>query len=118
MKAALALLLLSTSAMATDLEYAVQGAFIVDWLQTRSITRHPVSEVPYKITYRHEDNPILGSHPSEQRVNLYFPAVMGAHYLLDRQLSRPGQLWFEGGTLVAELLCIFRNRRLGASLSF
>ena len=65
--------------MATDLEYAVQGAFIVDWLQTRSITRHPV---------------------------------------LDRQLSHAGQLWFEGGTLAAELLCIVHNKRLGASLSF
>ena len=110
--------MLSTSALATDLEYAVEASFAVDWMQTRYIVQHPWIEHNGQVRYLMEGNPLLGQHPTAQKVNLYFPAMMAGHYAIDQRLSETGQRWFEGGTLAAELLCILRNRRIGANLSF
>ena len=51
------------------------GALLAaDWLQTRQIAKNPDKF--------HEYNPILGEHPSQGKVNLYFLAVTGGLLLI------------------------------------
>ena len=85
--AAIAALTLSTTATAqvfgdnapwTNEQKAVAAGagvlLVADWLQTRQIAKHP--------DQFHEYNPILGEHPSQGKVNLYFLAVTGGLLLI------------------------------------
>ena len=68
-------------------ESVYQVLHAVDYLQTREIARHPEKY--------YERNPILGNHPSEGNVALYFAATsllhLGVAYALPRGLREPFQ---------------------------
>jgi hypothetical protein len=69
---------------AFEVTYAV--LHVADWRQTVDLVRnHPD---------RHETNPILGSHPSQAKVDGYFLAALGGHVLVARVLPMPyRRLW-------------------------
>lgn len=74
----LVLLLMPTTGSASDLypwswpdtlgQLGVTAVTALDWGQTRYISAHP--------TICFEANPVLGVHPSMQKVDIYFPAVI------------------------------------------
>jgi hypothetical protein len=118
-KVLLALLLLPFTSKAGDtLEYTAQGLFLTDWLQTRYIVQHPWIERNGQVRLLEEANPILGHHPSMGKVDIYFPAVMAAHWEADHLMADRWRPWFEGGTIAAELITVVRNRALGIALFF
>jgi hypothetical protein len=59
-------------------EAAFMTLHTVDWLQTRTISKHE---------YYYEQNIYLGKHPSTGKVDKYFAATAIAHYLIADRLS-------------------------------
>lgn len=59
------------------LEWAYQGAALADMATTLDIKNHPTLI---------EENPLIGSHPSDGRVLGYFAITGGLHYLITREL--------------------------------
>ncbi|WP_374245263.1 hypothetical protein [Zoogloea sp.] len=81
-----------------------------DWAQTRNIARHPVRW--------HENNPLLGEHPSTGAVDRHFiaGALIGA-VVLDA-LPTPYRDWALNAGLVLEAGCVANNLRLGIGIKF
>lgn len=57
----------------------------IDWLQTRKIARNPDKY--------HEVNPLLGRHPSTEKVDMYFAAGAIAHVVITDHIP-PKHRWF------------------------
>lgn len=95
-----------------DLDLALESAFIaalyVDYRQTRTIAADTGHD-PF-----HENNPILGSHPSPNKINGYFIAGALAHaaitYTIPKGEYRTG---FQLVTLGFELGATVQNFRIG-----
>ena len=112
-----AILLLSTAAHAdewstgdTVRQSILLGVTFIDYKQTLNIVEHPDKW--------HENNPLLGSHPSRDKVNLYFLATaalqFGTAYVLPakiRDLYQYGYIGYEVGFVDS-------NFRLGISAGF
>lgn len=85
-------------------------ALVADWSQTRYIAAHP--------DRFYEQNPILGRHPSKQKVDLYFAGTIVGNYLIaDALPSRYRKLWL-GGVLAIELLLVAHNKHIGIKFHF
>jgi hypothetical protein len=118
MKFILALLLLiSTNVNAenrpwTDAEkglFVANSALIVmDWSQTRYITRHPTF---------YEANPILGRYPSTQNVDMFFLGqLIGQYYLFDYfDESRLGVML---GLTINRIDIVNHNLNIGVKIRF
>ena len=92
----------------TKREIAYQTLAAVDWLQTRNIARNPAY---------HEQNAVLGLHPSIGQVNNYFLITGLAHYLIADYLTewrRP----FQWVTVGIEFGAIAHNFSIGISARF
>jgi hypothetical protein len=87
---------------------ASEISLYLDWRQTLDIKSH---------SNFYETNPILGQHPSNSRVDIYFGSVMAGTYVIANQLDENRSLFLGGITLV-EVFTILKNRRLGLSFSF
>jgi hypothetical protein len=89
---------------------AAVGLLVVDWGQTRHITREP--------NRFYEKNPLLGSHPSLGEVDRYFALAIlgtaGVAYVLPHQYRQ----WFLAGVITLELATVASNHRLGLRVSF
>ena len=97
---------------ATDkaLGAAVATASVIDWAQTRYIATHA--------TTLHENNPVLGLHPSLGYVNTYFVAsIIGGALLADYLPSKYRKL-FLGGAVLVELYFIGNNKHIGIGMAF
>ena len=85
-------------------------ALLMDAAQTRGLARGGWEGF-------HEANPLLGSHPSEARINAYTAVagltVLGAAAVVPPRM-RP---WLLGAAFVVEALTVTRNARAGISLS-
>lgn len=86
------------------------GVTFIDYKQTTNIAEHPEKW--------HEISPILGSHPSRDKVNLYFLATaalqFGTAYILPvkiRELYQYGYIGYEAGF-------VDNNFRLGIQAKF
>jgi hypothetical protein len=96
------------------LEWAYQGAALADMLTTLDIKNHPGI---------HETNPLMGPHPSDDRVLGYFAAYDLLHYGITRilvDLNAPRSLvtvW-ELGTIGYETDLVVHNYRLGLRFAF
>lgn len=67
-------------------EIAYLAVDSVDWGQTLYTARHP--------TLAHENNPLLGRHPSVAEVNRYFVLTMAAHVAITNAIpSRWRERW-------------------------
>ena len=113
-KAILIILLLPFLVAWTQEDTKYQTAFImtalVDWGQTLYIAGNPDE---YE-----ENNRILGSHPSRDKVNLYFPIAIGLHtavaVALPKDYRRVWQLIWIG----IETGMIVHNTSIGIKVDF
>lgn len=80
----------------------------IDWSQTRYISRNP--------SY-YETNPFLGSHPSTQKVDMFFIGqLIGQYYLFD--YLDENRLGFMFGLTLGRLEVVNRNVRLDIKMRF
>ena len=82
----------------------------IDWRQTRRIAEQPERY--------YETNPIIGRHPSLDRVDQYFAISWiikaGIAYILPSQWRK---VWL-GGIIGVETGCVFRNTNIGLGISW
>lgn len=122
----LILFLLSPSISSADwtkIDTAFQVGYsilhVIDWGTTRDISKNP--------DRFHENNPILGKHPSVGKVDTYFIATLIGHttvsYLLPDKLNvfglniRPRRTW-QVGWIGIEGWHIRRNIKAGVKINF
>lgn len=82
----------------------------LDWSQTRYIAAHPDEF--------YEKNKILGKHPSDGRVNSYFPLYYAAKLGLSVVVPNPYRLFIQGGFVGADISYIYNNGRLGIGFTW
>lgn len=103
----------------TAWQVSAMALIVGDWGQTRYIAQHPI-EYP-------ESNPILGKHPRQGTVNLYFLGVLMVHpvvsYLLPAKANvfgfdiNPRRIW-QAGTIGLEVYCVGSNAKAGIGFTF
>lgn len=119
MKYLLALLMLFSNAARADFDswsttdkslfVAHTTLLVADWGQTRYISQHPDQ-------YR-ENNPILGPHPTQRNVDLFFlTQLVGSYYLLDYAKNERTSI-LVGFTLV-RASAVHRNASIGVRMGF
>ena len=98
----------------TESDYSLQVAatamLVADWAQTRYIAKHPDSYFEY--------NPILGLHPSVDRVDLYFiSSIIGTTILADYMPSKVRKAFLAGETFI-EFGFVQHNLSIGIGVGF
>ena len=94
----------------TVLEASFQGLTLIDWGQTLNVVSNPNLA---------EANPILGPHPSRERINTLIPLGMAAHAALSCLL--PAGPWREAWQVISaalEFSAVGNNATLGVSIRF
>jgi hypothetical protein len=93
----------------TTLELSFVAAVAVDWQQTRWVLAHR----------GHEENPLIGHHPSKARFNaLVLTSVVG-HAAVSAILPPGWRRWWQGVTLVCELSAVGYNaNQIGVLVKF
>jgi hypothetical protein len=77
----------------------------IDWAQTRKIAKN---QDDY-----HEHNPILGSHPSTEKVDIYFPACIAAHTAVAAALPPEYRKWWQYVFIGVEAGVVASNLSIG-----
>ena len=94
-------------------DIALEAAFMVvavaDYRQTLDIRNHPGY---------HEQNPLLGDHPSDVKVRNYFLAMAAGHTVITYLLPPKYRLAWQGSTLAIGVIVVHHNKMLGLSYSF
>lgn len=89
---------------------AVVASLAADMAQTLDIKRH---EGLY------ETNKILGRHPSDAKVVLYFVGVALAHTYIATKLPAGWQRQtFQYGLIAVQVVQVMKNKRIGLSVKF
>lgn len=113
MKKLILIFLLATLAGCStqQLKLTSSSLIIADWTQTRYIADNPQ-------TY-HENNPILGKHPSEDVVNIYFAAWLVGNLLVDELPinEKTKTRWYWLVTIVESAL-VAHNNSIGIGFKF
>lgn len=89
---------------------AVVAVSAVDWMQTRKIARNP--ERYYEL------NPILGRHPSEAEVDLYFAASIAAHTAVSMALPPDWREVWQYLSIGFEYSVVAHNFSIGLGFGF
>ena len=89
----------------TLLEVTSEMVILGDYSQTKYVSSHP------QIYY--ETNIILGTHPSEKRVDTYFISALVLHPVISYMLPKNLREVFEGFTIGIEGESIYRNHEYG-----
>lgn len=112
----LSLALVATTAHAADWtvadthrELAFTGLLVLDTLQTHDIAHAP--------TYQ-EENPILGSHPSNASINRYMLGCAIGHYLISRALPAEDRKYWQWLTIGVEGSIVAHNFYIGVHAPF
>lgn len=107
---------LSSAAVADDLspveqkrEILVASTLVLDAFQTMDIKNHPDM---------HEINPILGSHPGDEKIVAYFIGVGFGHYAITKAIPVQYRATWQYGWAALEIATIIRNRRLDLRFNF
>ena len=79
-----------------------------DWLQTRQIAKNPDKF--------HEYNPVLGEHPNQGKVNLYFLAAAGGLLLLADFLPAEYRTGLLYGVVAVQAAAVANNLSEGISI--
>ncbi len=114
-----AIVFFATPGMASDYfsplrtqDMVLQGAWlglhVVDFMQTHDIVRNPDKF--------HEQNPILGKHPSTGNVNTFFLASAVIHTGIVWALPQKQRVWFQGIGIVIKAGTVASNKHLGLGL--
>ena len=106
----LALIILLVSGCAWDTNSWVRhgiysGLHLLDWKQTQTIARNP--------DRYWEMNPVLGRHPSVQRVNTYFLATYLVNTAISVLLTDELRKWFQFGIIGVEGVAVGWNLNNG-----
>lgn len=116
---ALVLLLVSTLTWADNRSWTPEekawlgtaaAVTVADWATTRDLSRR------YNEGY-HENNPILGKHPSTGRVDLYFVTAGTIGYLIADNLDQNRTTFLQAWTAV-EIFYTNRNLNIGLRMKF
>ena len=95
-------------------DYILQATWtvlhIVDWGQTLDIAKNPQQY--------HENNPILGGHPSVGRVNSYMAAGLIINPLIVHVLPSKWRPYFQGLSIGVTTGCVVNNYRVGLHVNF
>jgi len=81
-----------------------------DYSQTSYIAKHP--------TVYHEYNPILGQHPSQGKVAVYFAGCAGSVLVLNKTLPKEYAHAVNFATVGFEAAIIGHNAHIGIKFSF
>lgn len=97
----------------SDADLLMEGAYLtlhtMDWLQTRYIATHPSQ-------FYESINPVLGKHPSKDKVDLWFLATTIAQPLIvDALPSTLRKLWIAGGITIEYRMV---NKNITAGIRF
>jgi hypothetical protein len=82
----------------------------IDWMQTRKIAKNPDDY--------HENNPILGEHPSTGKVDAYFAASIAAHTAIAAALPPEYRKWFQYISIGVEAGVVASNLSIGLGVGF
>jgi hypothetical protein len=111
-------LVVSTTVLASDDDWTkedtarqavVLTTFALDYAQTRDIKNHD---------WAHETNPLLGRHPSDNRVRNYFIGATLLHTVVAYNLRPEWRRTFQYTTIALEVAVIIRNKRIGLHYQF
>lgn len=95
-------------------DYALQGlvvsTLVMDWSQTRYIARNSM--------VFHENNFILGEHPSVNRVNSYFISSITVNTLIVYLLPSQYRSYWQYATIAVESGFIYHNYCVGIKMRF
>lgn len=89
---------------------AVMALLVVDHGQTLNIAKNPETF--------HENNPILGKHPSVAEVNRYFLAAYVLHPTVSAVLPTRQRRWWQWITIGVEAGVVAHNYSLGIRTDF
>lgn len=96
--------------MDTALQLTYLGLHVMDWGQTLDIAKSP---------NKHEElNPILGKHPSIDKVNSYFVLTGVGHTVISLLLPKPYRNYWQLITIGIESNCVYHNYRMGVRINF
>lgn len=82
----------------------------IDWMQTRKIAKNPDEY--------HEHNPILGSHPSTEKVDAYFAAGIVTHTAIAMALPPEYRKWWQYVFIGIEAGVVASNFSIGLGAGF
>lgn len=85
----------------------------IDWAQTRHLSRNFANNPDW-----HEQNPILGMHPSTDAVDAYFAATGLAHLYVADKLPEGWRKIFQNLSIGVEAGAAGNNERLGLKAKF
>lgn len=88
-----------------QLQVVSTGLLVADWQQTLVTTRNP--------NKFYEKNKILGKHPSESRVNVYFGTACLGNILVGELAPEGYSKWFYYGVIALESVVVYRNIQVG-----
>jgi hypothetical protein len=83
---------------------------MIDWAQTRKIAQNPDKY--------YENNPVLGKHPSTERVDMYFPICMAAHTAVAMALPTKYRKWWQYVFIGVEAGMVANNLSIGLGMGF
>jgi len=90
------------------LEVTWQALHLVDTIQTRQIALNP--------NKYYEMNPLLGSHPSEEKILIYMAMGTVIHALITHYLPKKCRPYFQGVTIGLSGACVVRNLQIGLEI--
>jgi len=89
---------------------ALTTLFAVDYAQTMKIAREP--------NRFEEKNPIIGSHPNEQEVTLYFAGTYALTTVTAMFIPPKYRRWFQYIVIGGQSVCILNNLYVGLGMGF
>lgn len=94
----------------TSREVIWLGLHIIDWGQTLDAARNPQQ---YK-----EINPVIGTHPSVGKVNIYMGAWVTAHPVISYILPPKWRLYWQWIGIIVKTGCVINNNAIGLQVRF
>ena len=85
-------------------------SLVADWGQTRNIVQNPAQY--------HENNLLLGEHPSMGKVNTHFITALAVSNGIMIALPKKYRPYFAGGLAAVEMGVVVRNNSMGLKVSF
>lgn len=101
----------------TATDTAVQAVFValtfVDWEQTRTFTRDQDKDY-----HKDETSFLLGTHPSQQKINLVFGTGILAHTAIAYLLPHPYRTYWQSFWIGVETEAVYSNYEAGIRFRF
>jgi hypothetical protein len=95
----------------TNRQLVFTGVAILDWSQTRYISKHPDE-------FYEDFNKYLGKHPTTNKVNNYFMSAIIINYGIAYALPDRYRKYWQRSSIIVETYFVARNYRLGIGFDF